>query len=104
MAGYEQQQQPDINGVDIGSDAIAAVILDEDGEDNKKTPEKYLEATNTTISSSQLQTAAESLASLYYPLYDHDNDNESKEKKKKKKKNLCRQKKMRLWCISVPRG
>jgi len=49
VAGYEQQQQPDINGVDIGSDAIAAVILDEDGEDNKKTPEKYLEATNKTI-------------------------------------------------------
>ena len=79
MAGYEQQQQPDINGVDIGSDAIAAVILDEDGEDNKKTPEKYLEATNTTISSSQLQTVAESLASLYDPLYGHDNDNNEEE-------------------------
>mmetsp|Transcript_4420 Transcript_4420/g.4413 ORF Transcript_4420/g.4413 Transcript_4420/m.4413 type:complete len:585 (+) Transcript_4420:237-1991(+) len=82
VAGYEQHQQhqqPDINGVDIESDAIAAGILDEDGDDNNETPEVYLEAMNTTMSSSQQQTAAESLASLYYPLYGRDNIEEGEE-------------------------
>ena len=69
----DEQQQPDINGVDIESDAIAAGILDEDGDDNNETPEVYLEAMNTTT------TAAESLASLYYPLYGGNNNDEEQE-------------------------
>ena len=77
VAGDEQQQQqPDI---DIESDAIAAGILDEDGDDNNETPEVYLEAMNTTMSSSQQQTAAESLASLYYPVYGVNNNAEEEE-------------------------
>ncbi|KRZ98251.1 uncharacterized protein AC631_05989, partial [Debaryomyces fabryi] len=52
----------DINAMDLEGDAIAAGILDDDGDDNDGGLGVYLEAMAAT-------GAPESLASLYYPLY-----------------------------------